>query len=621
MKRYIFLFLCVGLSVLFFSSCLKDYLDKAPEAGVPEEEVFSTYDNFMTFFNGIYNGKQPERPTSNYEYSIKLAYPFYFDFNVYAGAMVCTWESLTDNADMDRFEFYESFKHGIMTGSRGANWFIAEYPRRPIMKSMFIVIRKCNMTLRNIGMLKNGTQEDIDDMIAQAHLLRAFAHFTLVKGWGGMPYITSVIGPYDDWDLPRLTPYETLMKICADYDTAFTYFQKAGRIRRDPGPGQVGHLEHPDQFRPNGVAAKALKARALLYAASPLNNKNGVKDWENAAAANWEAIMIARQNEYDLLPGQRYLENYYGAKYTNEQLWGWSVGNWAYNNTCFRELICGYLTGSTSIDRDGESPTQNFVDKFETKWGDPLVTEEDRTAATALGHYNEQDPYSNRDPRLAINVIYNTAPISNWGYAEIYRETVNGEQRLGAMLNRAYKGCSNTGYFNRKMWAGQTSKNQIRPEYTSAIIRLAELYLNYAEAANESYGPNTPAPGASMTAVQAVNLIRNRIGQPNVLPEFTTSTDAFRPRIKNEFEIEFNDEGFSFFNMRRWKDATARMSATLYGIDIEKVPVSDEYPTGYKHRRIPLDAPRQIEWHEYMYYLPLTLSESYKMKLFDVPVW
>ncbi len=63
-------------------------------------------------------------------------------------------------------------------------------------------------------------------------------------------------------------------------------------------------------------------------------------------------------------------------------------------------LFCGYLTGSKTIDRDGESPTQNIVDRFETMWGDPLNTQADREAAAALGHYNEQDPYSNRDPRF-----------------------------------------------------------------------------------------------------------------------------------------------------------------------------------------------------------------------------
>ena len=59
---------------------------------------------------------------------------------------------------------------------------------------------------------------------------------------------------------------------------------------------------------------------------------------------------------------------------------------------------------------------------FETKWGDPLNTQADRDAATALGHYNEQDPYANRDPRFYIDIIYNTAPIPGYATAKIYFE-------------------------------------------------------------------------------------------------------------------------------------------------------------------------------------------------------
>ena len=62
----------------------------------------------------------------------------------------------------------------------------------------------------------------------------------------------------------------------------------------------------------------------------------------------------------------------------------------------------------------------------------------------------------------------------------------------------------------RKIWGGQSVRNPISPQYTCSMIRLGELYLNYAEAANEAYGPNTPAPGATMTAVQAINFDKGR---------------------------------------------------------------------------------------------------------------
>lgn len=608
MKKYIIIFLCIGLSSLLLTSCLEEYLDKAPEAGLTTEEIYSKYVNFMLYFDGVYNGK-----IGSYEHNIKTGYPLYFDINIYGG-MITTMEALTDNSDMARMGASQSIKSGNM-GSL-LQRFTYEAIRRPILRSMFIVIRKCNTALQNIGMLKDATQEDTDDIIAQAHFVRAFAHFTLFNWWGRMPYITHVIGPEDQWDIPRLSKHETLMKIAADFDTAAIYFEKAGRMRRDPGPGLVGHLDHPDQFRPNGVTAKALKARALLYAASPLNNEHGAKDWEEATKANWEAIQIAKDYGYDLMTAANYKENFIGSKYTNEQLWAWYAGTYGYNSGQLREVITGIFTGSKSGNRDGESPTQNGVDKFETKWGDPLYTQAERDAATDLGHYNEQDPYKDRDPRLAIDVIYNTTPMTGYGTAKIYYEMVNGVAKYAELLDYSYMGVTYTGYYNRKYWGEQSIKNKINVQYTGAIIRLGELYLNYAEAANEAYGPNTAAPGANMTAVQAINVIRQRVGQADVLPQFTATKEALRPRIKNERTVELFDEGHSYFDMRRWMDAPALMSGTLYGMDIEKVPVSTTYPTGYKYTRQPL-AGRQGVWKEAMYYLPFPTEDMYKMKNFE----
>ncbi len=154
------------------------------------------------------------------------------------------------------------------------------------------------------------------------------------------------------------------------------------------------------------------------------------------------------------------------------------------------------------------------------------------------------------------------------------------------------------------------------------MIRLGELYLNYAEATNEAYGPNGTAPGATMTAVEAINVIRTRIKQPAVLPEFTASKEIFRDRIKNERNIELAYEGHYYHDIRRWKDAPKAYAGPIYGMEIEKVAVSDTYPTGFMYKRYPLSADRQPSWKEPMYYLPFNTEDNFKMKNF-VPniVW
>lgn len=609
MKRLITILSVPLLLILLLISCVEDYLNKAPESGLTEADVFSKYENFKKFFDNIYEGNKLDGTTWR-PYNIKNGFSLYFDF----WDQKYTMESLTDMSDMGRVMDSQVIKSGQISAI--INKMTYDPQRRPILGSMFSIIRICNTTLKNIGMLKDASPVDINDFKGQAHFIRAFAHFELFRLWGPMPYITKVIGVDDEWDIPRLSKRETLIRIAMDMDSAAAYFEQADLMRRDPGPGVTGHLNNPEQKRPTGVAAKAFKARALLYAASPLNNEQGNADWQAAAEANWEAIQIAERHGYELLSLDDYKKNYIGTTYSNEQLWAWYAGTKTYNvgdlNTQMNGVFGGGKTGWS-----GECPTQNTVDKFETKWGEPLNTPADRQAATAAGHYNEQDPYKDRDPRFYIDIIYNTAPVPGYGAAKIYYETKDGSAVYGQLLDQSYAGITRTGYYERKTWGEQSVNNKTTPQYTDPIIRLGELYLNYAEAANEAYGPNGAAPGASMTALQALNRIRTRAGMPNVLQVYAGSKDKLRDRIKNERTIELCFEGGHYYHdIRRWKDAPKVMGGTLYRMDVEKVAVSPAYPTGFRYTRMPMSADRQTRWKEAMYYLPFNTEDMYKMKNF-----
>ncbi len=571
--------------------------------------------NFKKYFEGVYEGKK-RYGSNDRDYNIKTGFSLYFSF----WDQKYTWDGLTDMSDGGRLMEGQTVKGGQISSI--VNKFTYDGDRRPILESMFLVIRTCNMSLQKMSMLQDAQQVDIDDYTAQAHFVRAFAHFTLFKIWGRMPYLTKVLGPDDQWDVPRLSNHETLTKIAADLDTAIIYYKKAEKMRRDnPVLGGAGHLNHPDLFKPNGCAALALKSRVLLYAASPLNNELGAKDWENAAVASWEAIQAAEQWGYILLSATDYKLNYVGTRYSDEEIWGWSASNQAYNSGSLAALSNGIFASSKSSN-SGECPTQNTVDKFETKWGEPLNTEADRQAAIAAGHYKDQDPYANRDPRFYIDIIYNEAPIPGYTTAKIYYEIKNGVTTYSELLDQTYLGITKTGYYQRKLWGDQSVKNKVQPLITDPVIRLGELYLNYAEAANEAYGPNKAAPGANMTAIDAINKIRTRVAMPNVKSEYTTSTDVFRPRIKNERTIELCFEGHYYFDIRRWKDAPTVMAGPLMAMDVEKVTTSTTYPKGYKYTRMPLLAERQTRWKDAMYYFPFNTSDNYKMKNF-VPniVW
>jgi hypothetical protein len=621
MKKYIIPLLSILGGAFFITSCLEDYLDKAPESGLTQADVFSKFENAKKYFDFVYNTNTDENGGVYYSSEVRIT-----------GKGSLDYDCVTDFCDAGRVMWWAYHKWGPL-GDNNVHF-------GPMLPAFFKNIRRANMVLKYVkdeGSLNDGKEEDIADLIAQAYFIRGFCHFEVFRLWGAMPYITKPIGPDDQWDIPRLTARETMIKVAADMDTAVTWFEKAGKMRRDPLPGQVGHLNDPEQKKPNGCTAKAYKSRALLYGASPLNNPTGnVEDWKAAAVASWDAIKVCEQYGYDLLSPADYTKNYFGVMYTNEMLWGDYYGTIRYNNGWTKQPYNAIFC-NTPTNNSGLCPTQGTVDLFETKWGDPLFTQADRDAATALGHYNEQDPFVNREPRFYIDIIYNGAPIPGYVTAKIYFEMVGGVQTWSELCNyTGYAGVTRTGYYMRKIWGGQSIKNDVTLMTTCPMIRLGELYLNYAEAANEGYGPTTPAPGATMTAVDAVNFIRNggtsagghavtRWPTDQLAPvqtRFTASKELLRDRVKNERKVELSFEGHYYYDIRRWKDAPVTMAGPLMGNMPEKVPVSAEYPTGYKYTRLPLSDDRQSRWFDAKYYLPFTSADYYKMKNFDAgQVW
>lgn len=616
MKKIYFTFVGM-LMMMFASTSCTDYLDISPEAGLSEEEVFGKYVNMKSFFDVVYGGRDKR--------NITTAHPLWWMMWDQKTGLNAT----TDIADNGRVFWGQPVKRGAMQGN--INTITYDTNRRPVFDAMFKSIRVANVTLQNLNRVEDApTPEDIEDIRGQAYFVRAYCHFILATYWGPMPHITQPIGAYDDWDLPRLSKHDTFVAIANDLDSAFVAFQAAGKIRRDPGPGQAGHLEDPLQGRPAGMAAKALKSRVLLYAASKLNNANGEEDWKVAADAAWEALKLADQYQYELLPMSEYYKNFHSVKYSNEQIWAWHAGTKKYNTGDLQSMVSGVFMNNKSY-ASGENPTQNMVDKYETKWGDPLNTEADRNAAAASGHYNEQNPYVDRDPRFYNNVIYNMADIT-WSQVKTgeyknkaniyYTKDAQGKNIYATHWDQGFKGHTYTGYYARKYADDISYRNTMGSGIlmTDPLIRKAELYLNYAEAVNEAYGPTETAPGADLTAAEALNKIRERAEMPDIAEKYLANKDLFRERLYNERTVEFDQEGFHrFHDIRRWMIAPEVMSTPLIGMDIEKTGDMQ-----FKYTRVELPSDRQVKWFDYMYYFPFATDDYYKFKDFDTslnPVW
>jgi hypothetical protein len=427
MKKRFILLLISGTSLFLTTSCLKGYLDKAPESGLTEDIVFTKYANFKLFFDAVYDGRKMYNGSYTANWNYKSTLPLYMD----------TWDQkyslngTTDAVDGGRWMEGHSWKSGNMSETIVGK-LCYDGARRPVMGVCFDDIRVCNIALRNVSRIQDADDNIKNDFRGQAYFFRAWFHFTLFRLWGTMPYLDYVMGPYDkSWDLARLPKNEFLQRVAQDIDSAYYFFNLCDMVRRDPMPGVSGSLNYSayQMYRPNGMAAKAFKSKVLLYAASPLNNKNGATDWQNAAAAAWDAIKVAEAKGVVLLPlldpvsgNDRHL-NFYGKDVCDESIWTWTYGTQTWNGGGGSGWIATMWGGAfmSHASASGQHPTQNWVDKYETKNGWPLNTAADRAAAVAAGEYIEQDPFINRDPRLATDVIYNQSPCQGWtnGKAQI----------------------------------------------------------------------------------------------------------------------------------------------------------------------------------------------------------
>lgn len=632
-KRLLILSLVIGATL---TSCV-DYLDVSENSGLTEAEIFTNYTNTKAYFATVYNGDKSEFSPKLYNLDILATFPA----EIKCGTRGFTLDQTTDMFTASKSGGASNFIKGSFAQTANA-YFTAFYNDAstnnfyPIFKGMFNVIRTCNTVLANIDRITDANdQKDIEDLRGQAIFVRAYAHFVVGRVWGPMPYIKDVMTT-ENWDRPRLPADQFYQAIADDFDAAKKVFESVGLMRRD----EDGGLNDTNQSLPTGVAAMAFKSRVLLYRASPLNNpEDETQYWIAAADAAADAINTAKEYGYDLLPWAKYYLNFNGSAYTNEHLWAWktvsplktkSTTSWLFGTTLGNALTqeSGYT---------GEFPTQNAVDMYDTKWGEPLVTAEDRIAATNADHYDDQDPYANRDPRLAGNIFCNGASMT-WA-ATLCLNEANGDKEPANTFNSYYTtnssgdrtystfalgfggklGDSNTGYIQRKRSQDYHKGNKsTRPEMSEILFRMSELYLNYAEAAFEGYGKKTSSKSTKidLTVLEALNVVRGRVSSELELKDTdptVTSEAEWRERIQKERTVELDQEGsHRYYDIRRWKIAPEVLSATKYAMSIKK-----DSDGSFTYTRVPLEEAWQGVWQDYMYYWPFEKNDYFKYVVFD----
>ncbi len=426
--------------------------------------------------------------------------------------------------------------------------------------NMYRGIRNANIMLANIDRVPWNANYNPKFIKGEQIFLRAFFYFELMKRYGGVVLLNKAQTVEESGiDLPRASYEETLAFIIKDLDEAVSLLPQEWIITgKDYGRATVG-------------AAMALKAKALLHAASPLNNSsNDAGKWKKAADAS-KAIMDL--NKYSL-----------EANYANVLIQPDSKEYIMISIKAPRDWV-GYINdfiappsmaGAQSL----ISPTQNHVDLYEMSNGKPIT---DITSG-----YNPQQPYLNRDPRFYNNLIYND---QTWIGRKV--ETYTGGRDNSATTNIFTR----TGYYLKRLWPEQIRKTGDRGLLNYVYLRYAEILLNYAEALNEAEGPTS-------AVYSAVNAVRTRAGMP-VLPSNLTK-DLMRARIRNERAVEFAFEDMRWWDVLRWKEGINIVTQPMRGMRITRTGNTFSYAV-YN-----LATNYQKSFIDYMHLYPIPQSEIFK---------
>ncbi|MGN7722357.1 RagB/SusD family nutrient uptake outer membrane protein [Chitinophaga sp. 22620] len=543
------------LSILLLAgtACQKNFLDKQPDESITIDEAFKKRSYAEAFLTDVYASMGNE-----------------YYFTDYLGTSPNPYVIASDEMNIP---WPEKFEKLMNKGSWNAYNVDAQ-----LWKNMYEGIRKANIFLANIGNTPLDavfTEADRQRWIGECKFLRAYYHFRLVRIYGGVPLMDYAAGVTDDFTKMRRTTLDSCINfIVSECDEVVTKLPVKLSSTRELG-------------RATAAAALALKARIILYRASPLFNGNPdyisfadrdgnklfpqeyrASIWAEAAAAAKACIDKCEQAGYTLYKKhadpvtnyqQLFLDNH-----NDEVLFAYNAGVTGWMEKC---AFPGSLGGW-----NGYNPTQAQVDAYEmangmapisgyTAGGTPIIN-----AASGYredGYATADDPgkrwltgvsnmYVNRDPRFYATVNFNGAFFVD-RRMQFWQTGADGRGNAGRDYNT-------TGYLLKKYVNPTANIAQGRFSLgTWIFFRLGGVYLDYAEALNEAQGPVAEV-------YQYVDAIRTRAGMPK-LPQ-GLSKEAMRARIWQERRVELAYESHRYFDCHRWKIAAQTDGGPVYGMNI-----------------------------------------------------
>ncbi|PSL44738.1 putative outer membrane starch-binding protein [Chitinophaga niastensis] len=371
----------------------------------------------------------------------------------------------------------------------------------------YTTIQKCNWFLANIDRVTMA-----DKLKAQykgeARFLRAYQYFIMSQLYGDVPLVIKSLTPAEAATVTR-TPAADVRKFVTDELAAIATDLPASYSGSDVGRVTQG-------------AALSLKARMELYD----------KKYADCIADCKKIMGLG----YTLFPS--YQDLFRIANKNNSEV----ILDIQYKANDQPNGDMGIMPSSSFGGWSSLSPTQSLVDAYEMTNG--------KTINDPASGYSENDPYSNRDPRLSASIVY-----PGLKYEGKYYNSIE------ANAPDYYNGNNNspTGYIEKKFTSNLSDFTDIwNTGMNTIVIRYAEVLLTYAEAQIES--------GIMDNSVySALDAIRTRAGMPVVDRNVYNSLDKLRTLVRRERRVELALEGLRWFDVQRWQIGPAVRSGVVYG--------------------------------------------------------
>lgn len=345
--------------------------------------------------------------------------------------------------------------------------------------------------------------------------------------------------------------------------------------------------------RMDGSIVEAFRSKAALLAASPAYSDQSGTDYQQAA--DYAAQVLDRiggvsgmdPTGWTWYCNKNEIEGLQNGSNPKEVLWR---GEKSQSNTLESDNYPPSLYGKGRI-----NPTQNFVDAFPAANGYPITDDKSK--------FNAATPYEGRDPRLAAYVVFNGSKVG------VNNTVINtaADGTTKDALDKETGSSTRTGYYLRKLLRQDINldpANKSQQYHYTPRIRFTEIFLNYAEAANEAFGPKGKGSHA-YSAYDVIKAVRHRAGvggtDDGYLEECAQSKEKMRELIRNERRIELCFEGFRFWDLRRWK---ADITSPATGMKITA-------GTGTTYVYTPIEVEAR-SFKDYMLYGPIPYSETLK---------